>query len=249
MNKQSDLYVIFYTVALTIICGSLLALASEGLKPYKEANIALDLKKNILGTTMDISSKKTEEIESLYEKLVKASYVVDTKGKKVEGVEVDDINVLEEYSLKKETPEERLLPVYEVASEENPDQTAYYVFPTYGFGLWDYIWGYVALQSDMNTIQGTVFAHRGETAGLGARIVDAEIQERYVGKKIFEGAEIAAVEMQKGEGNSYDGEPHKVDGMSGATLTGKGLNIMFEEYFGAYKAFIEKQKGKLSLAN
>ena len=249
MNKQSDLYVVFYTVALTIICGSLLGLASQGLKPFKEANEALDLKKNVLRTTMDdIGSKSPQEVEELYTKLVKASYVVDAKGEKVDGVVVDNTMILEQYTGNKKNPEKRLLPVYEVATLDNPDQTAYYVFPMYGFGLWDLISGFVALESDFNTIKGTVFAHRGETAGLGARIATEEIQKRFAGKKIFEGQELVSVEMQKGEGIKYDGEIHKVDGMSGATLTGKGLNDMFKEYFGVYKAFIDKQKSNLSLA-
>ena len=250
MNKQSDLYVIFYTVALTIICGSLLGLASQVLKPFKVANEELDLKKNILIATIgsEISSKPKEEVEKLYKDLVKAEYVVNANGEVVEGMTPDDVIVLEEYSNNKQNPEKRLLPVYEVASTENPEQTAYYVFPMYGFGLWDFIWGYVALQADFSTIQGTVFAHRGETAGLGARIADRDIQERYVGKEIYNGGDLLSVEMQKGEGISYDEEKHKVDGMSGATLTGKGINNMFKEYFGAYEPFINNKKSQLSLA-
>ncbi|MEO1653920.1 MAG: NADH:ubiquinone reductase (Na(+)-transporting) subunit C, partial [Bacteroidota bacterium] len=169
MNKNSDVYVVIYTVILTIVCGTLLALASEGLKPYKEKNIALDLKKNILATTMDISGKPAKEIEDLYKKLVKVEYVVDSEGNKVKK-EVDAINVLEEYSQKKDVPDSRLLPVYEVATLDNPEETTYYVFPMYGFGLWDYIWGYVSFDKDFSAIKGTVFAHKGETAGLGARI-------------------------------------------------------------------------------
>lgn len=247
MNKDSNIYIAIYTVALTVICGAILALASEGLKPFKEANVAHDLKRNILATTMDISAKSKEEVENLYKQLVKTSYVVNAQGEKVEQ-SVESINTMEEYSLKRDKPQDRLLPVYEVASQENPEKTAYYVFPVYGFGLWDYIWGYVALEADFNTIKGTVFAHKGETAGLGARIVTEEIRKRYVGKKIFEGDQLTSVEMQKGEGNNYDSDAHKIDGMSGATLTGKGVNLMFQEYFGVYKPFIEKQKNKLSLA-
>ncbi len=246
MNKQSNAYIITYTVILTVVCAFLLAMASEGLKPFKEANIAYDLKKNILLTTMSLEGKKKPEVEDLYQKLVQDKFVVDAKGNKVE-VDIETINVQEEY--RKDDINERLLPVYVVNDQEDASKK-YYVFPMYGFGLWDYIWGYVALEPDYNTIKGTVFLHKGETPGLGARIANAEVQARFEGKKVFNGEELQVVQMQKGEGNDYSENPYQVDGMSGATITGDGLNDMLKAYFKVYKSFIEAQKqGTVSMAN
>ena len=92
-------------------------------------------------------------------------------------------------------------------------------------------------------IQGIVFDHRGETPGLGARITDAEIQERYQGKKVFkeENGEkvIESVTMLKAEKGNNPTD-YEVDGMSGATMTANGVNDMLKNYLEYYKPFFDK---------
>mgnify|MGYP002778329769 CR=1 FL=1 len=234
--RQSNLYIVFYAAVLTIVCGGLLAFASESLKEKQQENIALEQKQNILSTVMTLGEK--DNAAELYNKRVKA-FVVDFKGNVVEGKKTTDIVIEAEY---KKPAQDRLLPVYEFRSEADPNKIEYVVLPIHGFGLWDKIWGYVSLQSDFNTIQGTVFQHKGETPGLGARISSADIQDRYKGKKVFDGAELASVEMMKGEGNDYSSDQHKVDGMSGATLTAKGVNNMLKDYLACYENYIKKTK-------
>lgn len=241
MAKKSNGYILFYTIALTVICGSLLGIASEALKPLKEANIAFDTKKNILSATMDLAGKSPKEIEELYDKLVRNTYVLDKNGQPVDKLKADQVSIKDEYRKLKDEGDYKL-PVYEIAAQDNPEQTAYYVVPMYGFGLWDDIWGYVALEKDLETIKGTVFLHKGETPGLGARIAEKEIQERFEGKKIINDDKYVA--MQKGEGNNYADQPAKVDGMSGATITAQGLNKMLESYLKAYKGYFSELKNK-----
>jgi Na+-transporting NADH:ubiquinone oxidoreductase subunit C len=139
-----------------------------------------------------------------------------------------------------------MLPVYEFKSKENPGKIDNVVLPVYGFGLWNEIWGFVALESDLNTIRGVSFDHKGETPGLGARIAsDPEIATRYKSKTIYDGGNLVSVNMMKGEGNAYDSDPHKVDGMSGATLTGKGVNNMLLDYFESYANYLKKKKANI----
>lgn len=235
--RQSNLYIILYTAALTVICGVVLAVAAEGLKPRQQANIALEQKRNILSTVLTLD--KDANVSEIYQKRVKA-YVVKPDGSVVEGKNAEEVNVVEEY---KKPADQRLLPVYEIVSESDPNKSDFYVLPVYGYGLWNNIWGYVSLKSDLNTINGVSFQHAGETPGLGARITTEEVQQRYVGKKIFDGPTLASVQMMKGEGNDYSDNPHKVDGMSGATLTGKGINNMLMDYFKSYENFF-KSKSK-----
>jgi Na+-transporting NADH:ubiquinone oxidoreductase subunit C len=224
-------------VILTIVCGGLLAFAAEGLKDRQQANIALEQKANILATVMDL--EEGSNIEQIYNKRVRA-FVIDYQGNVKKGLEPKDVNTAIEY---KKKPEERLLPVYEFVSEEDSTKVTNVVLPVYGYGLWNNIWGFVALQADYNRIQGVKFQHAGETPGLGARISDdEELQGRYKGKEIFEGNKIVSVTMMKGEGNDWSNDPHKVDGMSGATLTGKGVNEMLASYFACYENYLTKNK-------
>lgn len=238
--RQSNLYIIVYSAILTIVCGGLLALASEGLKEKQQANVDLEQKEIILSTVMELNDE--DNIEALYEKRVKA-FVIDFQGNVVEGLEPKQVNVAAEY---KKAPQDRLLPVYEFKSETDPTKIENVVLPVYGYGLWNSIWGYVALNDDLNTLKGVKFKHAGETPGLGARIADDEdLLARYVGKRIMDDqGKIESITMMKGEGNDYSNDPHKVDGMSGATLTGKGVNNMLKDYFVCYENYIKKSKKK-----
>lgn len=238
--RQSNLYIIFYAMAITIVCGGLLAFASQSLKPLQDANVELERKQNILTTVMPL--KEGDDINALYAAKVKES-VIDFQGNVKEGMKATEVDIAKEY---KKKPEERLLPLYEFRDEADPSKVNNVVLPVYGFGLWNDIWGFVALQSDLNTIQGVSFAHKGETPGLGARISSEEIQDRYKGKSIFDADALESVVMQKGEGNDYSDDPHKVDGMSGATLTAKGVNNMFADYFTCYKNYLKKSSQNVS---
>jgi Na+-transporting NADH:ubiquinone oxidoreductase subunit C len=232
--RQSNLYIVIYSAALTIVCGGLLALAAEGLKEKQQENIALEQKKNILATVMEL--KDGDNITDIYSKQVKA-FVIDYSGNVKEGMKAEDVVVAAEY---KKPSKERLLPVYEFSNEAGQVESV--VMPVYGYGLWNNIWGFVSLGSDFNTIKGVKFSHASETPGLGARIDSDEIQSRYKDKAIFEGDQIASVTMMKGEGNDYSNDKHKVDGMSGATLTGKGVNNMLKDYFACYLNYLNKNK-------
>ena len=235
--RQSNLYIVIYAGVLTIVCGGLLALAAEGLKEKQQFNIDMEQKKNILSTVVAI--EEGVDINQLYAKRVKA-FVVDFQGSVKEGMQPKDLNLAAEY---KKTREQRLLPVYEFKNETDSTKTDYVVLPVYGYGLWNSIWGFVALKSDLNTVQGVKFQHAGETPGLGARIEsDEEVQNRYKGKTIFDQDKLVSITMMKGEGNDYSGNPHRVDGMSGATLTAKGVNNMLLDYFQAYQNYVKNKK-------
>lgn len=236
--QRSNSYILMYTVALTLFCGIVLSLTAMALKPRQKANIEQERKISIVATFVDTKEMSKDEAVALYNEVIEG-VVVNSKGEVLEGKEAGKIEVLREY---KKAVEERSFPVYIAKNKEDKSKVEYYIVPTYGFGLWNNISGYVALKPDLNTIEGVRFGHIGETPGLGARISDdEEVYNRYIGKKLFdESGELQSVEMQKGEGNDYSDQPHKVDGMSGATLTAKGVNNMFLEYFTAYKNYFDK---------
>ncbi|HEX6893612.1 MAG TPA: NADH:ubiquinone reductase (Na(+)-transporting) subunit C [Chryseolinea sp.] len=235
--RQSNLYIVIYAGVLTIVCGGLLALAAEGLKEKQQYNIDMEQKKNILSTV--ITLKEGENINQLYSERVKA-FVIDFQGNVKDAMQPKDVNLAVEY---KKAPADRLLPVYEFKNESDPNKTEYVVLPVFGYGLWNNIWGFVALKSDLNTIQGVKFQHAGETPGLGARIEsDQDVQDRYKNKTIYDNGKLVSVTMMKGEGNDYSDSPHEVDGMSGATLTAKGVNNMLKDYFISYENYLKKNK-------
>lgn len=246
--QQSNTYIIVFSVVLTIILGLLLSGTSQVLGPLQQEAIALDKKKQILGAVIsaeEIEAMSPQQINEFYAKRISAT-VVDINGKEISGVEAEKVEVAKDY---KKAADQRQYPVFLFHAEGNPEAVESYIFPLYGAGLWDAIWGYIALETDMNTIGGITLAHAGETPGLGARITEGGVQARFVGKKIFdESGTLVAVEMQKGEGKDYSSEEHKVDGMSGATITANGVNNMLKAYLGSYEAYIKSKSSNQALA-
>ncbi|BDD08674.1 Na(+)-translocating NADH-quinone reductase subunit C [Fulvitalea axinellae] len=236
--QQSNSYIITFAIAMTVIVGGLLAGANQILKPAQQKALKLDKQKAILGTV--ITLKEGDNVNDLFTKNIK-SEVVDYQGNVVEGVKASSVVTRKQYKQKDKT--KKLFPVYKY--EQNGKVDAY-ILPIYGNGLWNEIWGYIALQGDLKTVKGVVFDHAGETPGLGARITEGAIQKRYQNKLIFDqDGKLVSVTMVKGEGNPESAlGKYKVDGMSGATLTANGVNAMLYNYLDLYLPYIKKQQNK-----
>jgi Na+-transporting NADH:ubiquinone oxidoreductase subunit C len=201
------------------------------LKPRQVRNTEIEKKQSILASVNIESS--VANAEEIYAEKIKKEYVVNVQGEQVEG---DAFNV----DLKKERAkpeEEMLLPVFECQTENGLK----YVLPLRGAGLWGPIWGYVALNEDMNTIYGANFDHQGETPGLGAEISTDMFEKPFVGKKLFDdsGKLVSIVVAKVGQEAPAE---HKVDGISGGTITSKGLEQMLLDDFTSYKEFLKKKK-------
>ncbi len=245
--RQSNLYVILFAIGLTVVFGGALSLTSVGLKPLQDKQVELDTKKKILGAVMDISTiEDPNEILRIYSEKVK-SMVVDIDGNEITTDAKGNPIVAEKVNIQKNSkfdPKDRQYPVFMFLDESGEVES--YIFPTFGSGLWDWVSSYIALEGNLNTVKGIAFDHKSETPGLGARITEPKVQNRYVGKQIYnEQGELMSITMVKGEGNTGLGA-HEVDGMSGATMTAKGLNAMLEDYLACYSAFIQKTKSQNS---
>lgn len=251
--RQSNAYIIIFTAIMTAVVGGLLATTSVVLGPAQKKSIELDTKSAILGSVMDLEAAglKGDAVLSTYNSRIR-SLVVDINGNEITTDEkgnpivAETVNIQKNY---KKSPEERQYPVFMYMNADNPEQVESYILPMYGAGLWDAIWGFVAMDASFNSIVGVSFSHKQETPGLGARISTPEIQDRYRGRDIYSSdGNLMSVTMVKGEGNTGLGE-YEVDGMSGATLTGKGLNDMLKNYFTYYEAYIEDVKGNNTTAS
>ncbi|NQW28175.1 MAG: NADH:ubiquinone reductase (Na(+)-transporting) subunit C [Flammeovirgaceae bacterium] len=250
--QRSNIYILVFSAIMTVLIGGAMSLTSVLLKPAQDKQVELDTKKKILGAVMDISTISTpEEILNLYKARVK-SVVVDIKGEimttdaKGNPLIAEKVNTQKNHKMARE---ERLYPIYMILDELDPNVVEAYVFPMFGLGLWDWISGYIALESDLNTVKGVAFDHKQETPGLGARITDENVTKRYKeNKKIFnEAGDLESITMVKGEGKSGL-SMHEVDGLSGATMTAKGVNKMLKEYLGCYQSFIKNKKGQNGIA-
>ena len=113
------------------------------------------------------------------------------------------------------------------------------VIPVTGMGLWGPIWGYVALEKDMDTVAGIIMAHKGETPGLGAEISTPKYQANFVGKTIFDGDKFVSVKLRKGGAKDL---AHEVDAISGGTKTSDGVTAMLQNSLSNYLPLLEAKR-------
>lgn len=233
MNKQSNIYTVLYIALLVIIVGTAMALSSLALKPAQRANADADKMKQILASINVVADKS--EIQNVFDTSITAQYIVNAKGEKVEpGIKAFNVNVAEE---SKKDAADRLLPVYEATI----NGAVKYILPVYGAGLWGPIWGYVAFNDDCNTIYGAYFSHESETPGLGAEIAKPSFGEKFVDKHIFKNNEFKSIAIVKAGNHPLNGEDY-VDGISGGTITSKGVETMLKNCLSAYQEFFKTKQ-------
>jgi Na+-transporting NADH:ubiquinone oxidoreductase subunit C len=155
----------------------------------------------------------------------------------------DNLNAFEiklNKELKKPSSEQRF-PMYEA----NVEGEKFYIVPLRGAGLWNAIWGYIALEEDKNTIKGAVFDHVGETAGLGAEITQQWFQNRFLGEKVFDKqGNLVGINVSKtnNDPKDLDKNDHEVDAISGATITGDGVTNMIIERLTHYLPYLKAEE-------
>ena len=233
MNKQSNTYTVIYIILLVAVVGTAMALTALALKPQQKANADADKMKQILAS-IKVTPEKAD-ILNAFDQYITDQYIVDSKGQKVENdIKAFDVNVAEE---SKKDAAERLLPVY----ESTVDGAKKFIIPVYGAGLWGPIWGYVAFNDDLNTVYGAYFSHQGETPGLGAEIAKPEFGAKFIGKQIFKDGEFKSIAVVKAGNKPLDDEDY-IDGVSGGTITSKGVDSMLRNCLSAYQEFFKSKQ-------
>lgn len=219
-NTNSNTYIIIYSVVMVVIVAILLSLAALGLKDRQQANM--------------LNEKKTQIVKALgedpatvsYDSVITNAVILDASG----AVVSEDVNEVFDAlnDLKASFAAERF-PLFVATSGV--------VAPLYGAGLWGPIWGYIALDTDMNTVKGIVLDHAGETPGLGAEITTPKHQALYPGKTIYEGDAIVGVTLKKGGADKSNA--HEVDAITGGTKTSDGVTAMISDCLNYYKPYFD----------
>ena len=238
MKNFSNTYIFVFSLIMVTIVAVLLSFVAMQLQPIQQMNIEIERKQDILRSVGEAQqlhevSDKNSYIEEEFGKYITDSYVVDYQGDKVDADAFEVTLKLEEEI--KLPQEERQYPIFVFTD----NGTKKYVVPVRGKGLWGPIWGYVALDDDLNTISGAVFDHQNETPGLGAEINTEAFQRPFSGKTIFDDqGNFVSIEVVKGGAPPDD--PHGVDAISGGTITSKGLEAMLKDCLGGYVNYFKK---------
>jgi Na+-transporting NADH:ubiquinone oxidoreductase subunit C len=264
IDKESNLYTILFATIMVIIVGGLLAFISSSLKPMQQANVKNEKMQNILQSIgIDATDGVTrEEAGAKFNEFITRRVTINYKGEilsdKTAADAIDPQDKLDAFNidLRKEYSKYVKPIMNKNKGNDEAIQTAlsessdihfpifvcehggekFVIVSASGKGLWDDIWGYLCIQSDGETVHGSVFDHKTETAGLGSKINETWFEKSFVGKTIAEAGAFSPLEVIK---PGKDLNNHQVDGISGATFTGVGVNEMLERNLLVYYNFLK----------
>ncbi|OYP33147.1 Na(+)-translocating NADH-quinone reductase subunit C [Rhodopirellula sp. MGV] len=243
-QRDSMIGTLLAATVLCVVCSAVVSVAAVGLREKQEQNKVLDRQKNILDATglargeyglpaAELSKEQIDELSSwISEKLVDletGEYVTDMDPAKYdprEAAEKPDTSVA--ITDVKYDPgvdrREKIAKVYLVKKPGSEGEFQQVVLPVYGKGLWSTLYGFLALRSDLETIQGLTFYQHAETPGLGGEVDNPAWKAQWEGQKLYDEAGEPAAIVAKGPAPS--GSMYAVDGLSGATITSRGVTTL-----------------------
>jgi Na+-transporting NADH:ubiquinone oxidoreductase subunit C len=255
-NKETFGKTVGFVFAVCIVCAALVSFSAVQLKPLQTANKLLDKQTKILEASnlLEKAGTKSKDIVATYNKYVEAKMIDLDSGEYIEGnTDLFDERRNSRDVEKSEKPEDDIAGinrrshtavVYLVRDDAGQVDTV--VLPIVGSGLWDLMYGYVGLESDLNTIKSVIYSDHKETPGLGAEVLNPKWKALWPGKKIYNEAGEVKANLVKGGAKADD--IHGVDALSGATLTSNGVTNTLKFWFGkeGYAPFIAKNRGGLN---
>ena len=239
LHKDSVAGTLVFTLVLCLSCSFMITGTAEVLKDRKLAKQRDEVKRDVL-LAANIEFGQGSDFRDVFEARVTPVLVALATG---EVTQPDDVLDFDE-RMAAINPDTSMKPSKDIAKiRSRANQVRVYkihyvqgatsalVVPFYGKGLWSMIYGYVGLAPDLNTIENIVFYEHGETPGIGDFINDPEWLRQWHGKQLFDDKGKFALKVIKGGAKA--GDLHGIDGVSGATMTGRGVQKSLEFWFGA----------------
>lgn len=248
MSKRTDsnVYTVLFAVVMVLVVGALLAYTASSLKPNISENKRIEKQQNILyamgvneneGSSANFVSK--DKVGEVFASYIKKQLVI--QGDNItEDAQAYLIDVKKEKTKAKKAGYQRRLPLF--VGEK--DGKTFYVAPIRGKGLWDAIWGYVALDENM-IVQGAYFDHKGETPGLGANIKQRFFMDDFAGEHLLdENGNFKGITVAKGNNDPKNElkTDYEVDAIAGATITGDGVSAMIKSDLRLYVPYFKTLK-------
>lgn len=245
--ERSTNYILLFATAVCFVCSIFVSGAAVSLKDKQDLNKKIDMQKKVLlvaGVIGGDDGIEDSAIPGLFEKSIEAKVVNLKTGEvsKTDAANYDQLKASKDPTMSvavkskaaaaagvKRIPNEALVYI------SKKDQRL--IFPIEGKGLWSTLYGFLALNSDLNTVEGIIFYQHGETPGLGGEIENPRWTGLWPGKQLFDAKGATAIKVIKGQ--AKPGDPHEIDGLSGATITSRGVSYlvqfwMGDECFGPY---------------
>ena len=269
LAKDSVANTFLVSIVLCVICSLMVSAAAVGLQERQKINKDLDINKNVLvvaglGSSDEINALSRDEVNQLFEKRVDKKLVDISSGDfDASAVATFDPrkaakDVTQQVAVKGSFPigatfREPKTWVYMIKDDTGKFERV--VLPIYGRGLWSTLYGFVAVEKDLRTVAGLTYYQHAETPGLGGEVENPSWKAKWHGKQIWATGSDASNENLKigvAKGNPTDDNlPYQVDGLSGATITSRGVDTMLKYWFSqdGYGPFLKKLASQIGGTN
>ncbi|MBN1637810.1 MAG: Na(+)-translocating NADH-quinone reductase subunit C [Ignavibacteriales bacterium] len=257
MSNDNILKIFFVTLGVCIVCAVFVATTTVTLRERQDINKETDKIKNILSVSgLEYNEKN---ILDIYKKNIKAIVIEFETGEEIPDNKLDkELNIVD-FNIKRMAnhpshgkvipPSEdiadikrmpKYMVIYQIVENQKLKK---HILPIYGKGLWSTLYGFIAIDSDLKTITGLTFYEHGETPGLGGEVDNPRWKQIWVGKKAFDENWNLKIEVIKGVVDKNSDEAiYQVDGLSGSTLTTRGVDHLVKFWLGenGYGKYFQK---------
>lgn len=246
INTEKNSYTVLFAIGMVLLVGSILAFVAMTLKPTISENQRLETQQNIL-YAMGVNNNDgsggvnfvpASEVAEVFNKYIKKQLIIQGDDVK-EDTEAYLLDIKKEADRAKDPSYTRKLPLF--IGEK--DGETIYVVPVRGKGLWDAIWGYIALDRNM-VVQGVYFDHKGETPGLGANIKERFFMDDFEGEHVLDNGNFEGIKVAKGNSDPLNKikDDNEVDAIAGSTITGDGVTAMLKKDLRMYLPYFKSLK-------
>ena len=240
--QRNALYTILFATAVCIVCAIVVSSAAVSLKPAQDINAALEKQRNVLMAAGLLEAGEKIDATEVQRRFENIRMVVVNLETGEENTEIDPAT-FDQMQAAKDPETSSVAPANPALVQRLPDNVLVYevlgddgveavVLPIQGYGLWSTLYGFIALNNDLNTVRGITFYQHGETPGLGGEVDNPRWKARWEGRQAFGEDGEPKIEVIKGTAGPPEEDPYEVDGLSGATLTSRGVTNLVHFWLG-----------------
>ncbi len=241
--QHSTSYILLFAAAVCAVCSVFVSGASVLLEERQQANVELDRQKKVLvvaGLMEEGESLSRVEVAKRFETNIVPVIVDLETGVVLEGV---DASSFDQRKAAKDPEASHPAPTNAAKVQRLPNQGQVFqvvtdgrlqsiIIPISGAGLWSTLYGYIAIDADLETIDGITFYEHGETPGLGGEVDNPRWKALWKGRKAFDKRGKPVIAVKKGMAGPPETDPYNVDGLSGATITSRGVGNLVRFWLG-----------------
>lgn len=262
MQRNSVMYTVMFAGAVCLVCSLFVSAAAVSLQSAQAANRLLDRQTRVLtvaGLIETGARTSAADIETLWNENIVSVIVEMETGEELSDPPVDPATysqsrAMQDPEMSRAAPDNparvRRVPnlglVYQVFQEDGSLDMV--IIPIQGMGLWGMMSGYLALDADLNTVRGITYYDHKETPGLGGEVDNPAWQALWPGRRVFNEDGEVALAVIKGSAGEPEEDPHRVDGMTGATFSNNGVTNALEFWLGpeGFGPYIDRLRDRVA---